>query len=652
MARREDYLLSKLLLTDGTVSFEQLSDILLKWHEGSPKSLLQTIIDENLISEEEGRGLMMCIEKLTEQGEAKSSLSKLDFIICQLIIKRKLVQTELVNEYQRRITTKGDGLCVAEGLLRDNHIRSDTFIELKKSAERILYRRHIVALVRGKERLSGIFRSPGKDENDNSASRVRAGIQKVITDVKAGNSGKIPKKKRTDALPQFFGQYEVLEEIASGGMGTVYKVLQKDLGRVVALKVLHAEEETPERIKRFLREAEAAGRLKHPNIVGIHEVSAVNGRHFFSMDYIDGVPLNLLIRETKNIELEDLLNIAAELARAVSYAHEHGIVHRDLKPANIIIDLEGHPQITDFGLAKILDTRSRLTRSDTIIGTPFYMAPEQTRGDNDKIGPQTDIWGLGIVLYEMITKKLPFVGRSSIELYHKINHSEPIPPKKLIPTLPKEIDYIITRAMAKEVEDRYQSAELMAEDIEKYLDGEDIVMKNPPMWVKKLRRWYRNNKWILFISIIAIFLAGYVVGTYLENNMNRDAFVPLSQEELKKKGVSSFDIIIVTGDAYIDHPAFGAAVIARSLEAQGFHVGIISQPNWKSVDDFKKLGRPNLYFGVTAGNIDSMVSHYTPSKKKEEVMPILQEVYQGEDLIWQRLYIPIDASKLFLVFLL
>ena len=138
--------------------------------------------------------------------------------------------------------------------------------------------------------------------------------------------------------------------------------------------------------------------MKHPNIVGIYDMGDVDGRHYFTMDYIEGVPLSILIKESK-IELEDCLAITLELARAVCYAHEKNVIHRDMKPANIIIDMDGHPQITDFGLAKDLDATDRLTRSDTIIGTPFYMSPEQTQGA--KIGPYTDIWGIGVILYEM-----------------------------------------------------------------------------------------------------------------------------------------------------------------------------------------------------------------------------------------------------------
>ncbi|BBM86803.1 serine/threonine protein kinase [Candidatus Uabimicrobium amorphum] len=517
MARREDYLLSRMLLTDGTVSPQNLSNILLKWHVNSPKSLLQTIIDDGLVTDEEGQGLTVCIDKLTERVEHQDDLDKIDFILCQIAIKRNFTTPEVVTEYRKKLTgKKREGLSTSELLVQDNVLTGKDFIELKRAAEQIFYHRRIVALARGKEKTK-VFLSPGRfeEQGKQSSSRRSAAIQKALSDVRAEKQASpAPKRKRGRSLPKEFGAYEILGEIASGGMGTVYQARHKKLDRILALKVLNEENETPERIKRFLREADAASRLRHPNIVSIYEAGDFKGRHFFSMDYIDGVPLSVLIQKRKNVDLEDLLNIAAELSRAIHYAHEQGIIHRDLKPANIIIDMEGHPQITDFGLAKIMDSRSRLTKSDTIIGTPFYMAPEQTRGENHSIRATTDIWGVGVILYEMITKKLPFVGRSSIELYHKINNLDPIPPSKINPLLTRELDYIVLRCISKDVEDRFPSAEALATYIENYLDGKPIAIRETPMWWRKLRRFFKRHKWFILVAISAIIL-GWACGWYL-----------------------------------------------------------------------------------------------------------------------------------------
>ncbi|HON45011.1 MAG TPA: protein kinase, partial [Planctomycetota bacterium] len=329
MARREDYLLSRLLLTDGTVTFEQLSKVLMQWGEDSPLSLLQIVQDEKLISEEEGRWLMTSISKLCEQEES-SSLASLDSILCQLIIKQNLISAETVNEYQRRISERGLRSSVSEALLRDGLIQPETFSNLRRISERIFYRRKIWALVRGKERLAGIFYSPGRDyditqvqEASTMTSKDLTGLQKLVHDTKglvATQNFTKPARRRGKELPPIFGHYEIIEEIASGGMGTVYKARHEDSEGIVALKVLHDEESSVEKVQRFKREAEATKKLKHPNIVGIYDIGVVDGRHYFTMDYIDGVPLNVLIKEAK-IELEDCLNIIQGIARALHYAH-------------------------------------------------------------------------------------------------------------------------------------------------------------------------------------------------------------------------------------------------------------------------------------------------------------------------------------------
>lgn len=509
MARREDYLLSKLLLTDGTVTFGQLSDVLMEWGEDSQRPLLDIVLEKKLISEEDGRWLMISVSKLCEQEEVASSLASLDTILCQLAIKQNLVSPEIVNAYQRKFAQLGITEAISSVLLRDGKIPADTFSNLHRIAERIFYRRKIWALVRGKERIS-IFHSPGQEvpPAPEVEATQKTALQRLVAEMKSVAIMKnVSKKKRGKALPKFFGDYEIIEEVASGGMGTVYKARHITSDNIVALKVLHDEEGNQEKVQRFLREAEVAKRLKHPNIVGIYDMGDVDGRHYFTMDYIEGVPLSILIKESK-IELEDCLSIALELARAVCYAHEKNVIHRDMKPANIIIDMDGHPQITDFGLAKDLDATDRLTRSDTIIGTPFYMSPEQTQGA--KIGPYTDIWGIGVILYEMVTKKLPFMGRSSMELYHKINNIEPVAPRKLDISIPKEVEYIILRCMEKDVIDRYQTADVLGEDIERFLEHKPISMKRCPKWLRPIRKFYREYKILIFIIPLVIILGSIV----------------------------------------------------------------------------------------------------------------------------------------------
>ena len=210
-------------------------------------------------------------------------------------------------------------------------------------------------------------------------------------------------------LPErIFGDYELLAEIARGGMGVVYRARQRSLDRTVALKMILAGKlANPEDLQRFRTEAEAAARLSHPNIVAIHDVGAIDGQHFFSMEFIEGI--SLAQRLTRGpVASRDAARYVRQIARAVEYAHRHGILHRDLKPSNIMLDADDEPHITDFGLAKRLDNQdSGQTRTGAILGTPSYMAPEQAQGKIRELGPACDIYSLGAMLYELLT------GRSS-----------------------------------------------------------------------------------------------------------------------------------------------------------------------------------------------------------------------------------------------
>lgn len=272
-----------------------------------------------------------------------------------------------------------------------------------------------------------------------------------------------------------FGKYEILEEIARGGMGIVYKAKQIDFNRVVALKVMkQGEFSSEEQIARFRREAQAAARLNHPNIIPIHEIGEVEGNHYFTMDYIEGTPLNESIKG-KPLSIKKIIQILKEIAEGLEEAHRNQIVHRDLKPANILLDEQGHPKITDFGLAKVLDDQAHLTQSNAVVGTPYYMSPEQTRGESDKIDARTDVYALGVLAYHLLTKRLPFTGNSTMEIYHKINNTEPRPPSEINNKIDPILSAILRKAMSKDIEARYDSAQAFAEDLARYEAKEKVL---------------------------------------------------------------------------------------------------------------------------------------------------------------------------------
>jgi WD40 repeat protein/tRNA A-37 threonylcarbamoyl transferase component Bud32 len=291
---------------------------------------------------------------------------------------------------------------------------------------------------------------------------------------------------------RYFGDYELLEEIAVGGMGIVYKARQVSLNRIVAVKmILKGTLAREEDVKRFLAEAEAAANLQHPAIVAIHEVGLHEGQHYFSMDYVDGQSLAQLPRE-QPLTARQAAEYVRDAAEAVHYAHQQGTLHRDLKPSNILIDSQGRVRITDFGLAKKITSDSDLTHTGQILGTPSYMPPEQALGKRSLIGAASDIYSLGAVLYELLTGRPPFRGESPAETLRQVETLDPISPRLLNPATPRDLETICLKCLEKEPHKRFGTAELMADDLGRYLRGEPILAR-PISRPARVLRWCRRN---------------------------------------------------------------------------------------------------------------------------------------------------------------
>src|SRR5262249_6446049 len=220
-------------------------------------------------------------------------------------------------------------------------------------------------------------------------------------------------------LPCAFGAYELLAEVGSGGMGVIYKARQGALGRTVALKMIHAARCGTDELERFQREARAAAALDHPNVMPVYDCGSQDGRPFFTMAFIDGPSLADLARPGP-LPPAEAARLTRGAAAGVAYAHAHGILHRDLKPHNVMVDPQGRPRVTDFGLARRLQDSTPLTRDGQAVGTPSYMAPEQVRGEMDALGPATDVYGLGAILYELLTGRPPFEGGSSYSVLYRV----------------------------------------------------------------------------------------------------------------------------------------------------------------------------------------------------------------------------------------
>jgi tRNA A-37 threonylcarbamoyl transferase component Bud32 len=310
-------------------------------------------------------------------------------------------------------------------------------------------------------------------------------------------------------LPRSFGPYELLEEIGQGGMGVVYKARQKSLNRLVALKMIRAGGLACRAdLQRFRTEAEAAASLDHPHIVPIYEVGELEGQPYFTMKLVSGRRLaEHLPRFMNDPRASAQLLIA--VAQAVHHAHQRGILHRDLKPSNILLDAEGRPHVTDFGLAKRLEVDSSLTQSGLLVGTPSFMAPEQATGQRGAITTATDVYGLGAVLYMLLTGRPPFRGESVLDTLEQVKQREPEPPSASNRQVDRDLETMCLKCLQKEPRNRYDSALALAEDLEHWLTGEPIRAR-PTSRRERIWRWCRRNPVVasLTAAVLLLFVAG------------------------------------------------------------------------------------------------------------------------------------------------
>jgi serine/threonine-protein kinase len=276
-----------------------------------------------------------------------------------------------------------------------------------------------------------------------------------------------PGETPTDPLlgkVRYFGDYELLEEIARGAMGVVYKARQVSLDRIVAVKMILAGQLASEQdVQRFRGEAQTAAGLRHPNIVAIHEVGEHEGQHYFSMDFVEGQSLAGRLADGP-LPAAQAARYVETVARAIDYAHQRGVLHRDLKPANILVDRDDQPRVTDFGLARQVHRDRGLTAPGAVLGTPSYMPPEQASGRRDQVGPASDVYSLGAVLYELVTGRPPFRAATVLDTLLQVLEAEPAPPRLLNPTVSRDLETIILKCLAKEPARRYASAQELADE--------------------------------------------------------------------------------------------------------------------------------------------------------------------------------------------
>ena len=313
-------------------------------------------------------------------------------------------------------------------------------------------------------------------------------------------------------------RYRIEKLIGKGGMGEIYKAYDPRLNRYVALKFLWHE--NPENIKRFMREAQTQAKVKHENICKVYEVGEVEGRSYIAMQYIDGTPLN---QKALEMTIEQKLNVIKIAAEAVHEAHRMGLIHRDLKPSNIMIeeqkDGELKPYILDFGVARELEAPN-MTTTGMVMGTPHYMAPEQARGDYHKLDRRTDIYALGVTLYEILSGAFPFPGETSVDIIMKIVSEDPPRLNQIEPTVPRDLNTIVMKCLEKEPHRRYDSARALSDDLRRFLDDDPISAKRMGLFYRTLKRIRKHKtlSTVIFAALLIILiLAGFGLNVYMKS---------------------------------------------------------------------------------------------------------------------------------------
>ena len=457
MRTKQELLLGKQAVALKLLTMEQLKCcIALQEKKSLPLSLI--FLTENLIPEQKLRAL---IKKHLQDNNYRDKGDDLAF--CRLALKLKLVAPDALDQLLIQQKKMATPISLMEMVLHQNMLPLQDFLVTYAKT----YQETIFCSGCHKEfRLVNL--GPGKKLRCKHCKTIFLvpSIEQEISSYQYDST-----LETSSEQDEMFAGYEILEEIAQGGMGIVYRAQKKSTGQIVALKVLReAFRSSGEAKQRFAREAQTLSRLKHDYIVSVFEVGIENEIPYFTMDYVNGPPLSSYIYRNL-LPLEQVVDIIIKLCQGLQYAHSMDIIHRDIKPSNILLQNGVEPKLTDFGLAKCMDSMTMVTRSGTTLGTPYYMAPEQAKGQLGLVGPRSDLYSLGVVFYELLTGRNPFRGENTVDIYQNILTVEPDPPSIHNPQIRKKLDRICLKAIKKDSFQRYKNAQEMEQELELYKSG-------------------------------------------------------------------------------------------------------------------------------------------------------------------------------------
>src|SRR5688572_20893618 len=538
-----DSLVGKLALQKGWISSEQLKDALAEQaaaeRDGLRKPLGVILVSKAGLSEERLVDLLQEQKRLLEARAGETAERREDHLFGQILIKRGAATPEQIHQALRLQAERAENgeipvprlgqILMEMGLSPPPAVQ-----EVLRQQTKVLFGcpgcglRYNIKEVDGSKRyrcrkcgtILVTLPSAGDQRADASAYGLHMEVAEALP----------PEIAQADLDPaNRFDKYVLLEVLGRGGTGTVFRAYQKDLRRVVALKILRGCEE--ETVQRFAREAQTAARLKHPGIVSVYETGRVEGVWYMAMEYVEGVSLDRVEKLTPRRTAALLRDVAFSL----HHAHENGVLHRDVKPQNILVDKAGKAFVTDFGLARELEGGKSLTMTGMVVGTPAYMSPEQARGDRGLDG-RSDVAGLGAVLYEMLAGRLPYHGLTAVDTAMAVINQDPVAPRRLVPAVPADLEAICLKAMEKDRERRYASARELGEDLQRFSEGEPVRAVPPSLVTRTLGRFRRHRLKAAAAGAGALTSLLVLVLLFTLHGESREARTLLQASTLEKAG--------------------------------------------------------------------------------------------------------------------